>query len=389
MLSEPECRVLAEAYDILVQDFDPKDAVIYLEGSSVINQDIAETIEIKTTRIERLRELLRVYKRRANDLTPLIEYFKFAGQNHIANFLSERVENALDNHRDDVTLDLPHFKQMSSVVLSKQIQDALIDRPNVLIVLDDVVQVDTVRWADRLGLRILATTRDAELFAVAQSSVDIISIGGLSDMECQQLLGLHGIFAGEGCIKAWQAVNSAFEVSSGNPALLTMLGKLSGGKHDRLFNYCRRLTDHGLSAISTTSSYEYHSLHVALNYSVERLSVVNRDTLACIAVMPPNQWIPIEVWALVIPVDLCDQDDLLAVVREQLSRLHFCGCWLEEAEDGEAFRMNSLVATYLKEVVEVATTQTVLSIMESRVMDNFKNEKVCIYVKSQIAFIRD
>ncbi|VDN38560.1 unnamed protein product, partial [Cylicostephanus goldi] len=52
---------------------------------------------------------------------------------------------------DDVASDPPRVDDMSSVYLYKQIETALIDRPNVLVVLDDVCQKETVNFANQLG----------------------------------------------------------------------------------------------------------------------------------------------------------------------------------------------------------------------------------------------
>ncbi|KAK6016985.1 hypothetical protein OSTOST_17527, partial [Ostertagia ostertagi] len=68
---------------------------------------------------------------------------------------------------DDKSSDPPRLVDVSSVYLCKQIQEALIDNPNVLVILDDVVQEETVKWINQLGLRVLATSRNAELFACA------------------------------------------------------------------------------------------------------------------------------------------------------------------------------------------------------------------------------
>lgn len=47
MLSEEECRVLGAAHDMLMQDFDARDALIFMEAKLVFNQDIIDGIEIK------------------------------------------------------------------------------------------------------------------------------------------------------------------------------------------------------------------------------------------------------------------------------------------------------------------------------------------------------
>ncbi|VDP09832.1 unnamed protein product [Heligmosomoides polygyrus] len=290
MLSEPECRVLSRAFDVMMTDFDPKDAVVFLECSGLLSEDQAEKIEAKGTRLERLRELLRIYRRQASDCESLISYFEYAAQEHIAETLRTELEHAMDGpesreavarlprhvrmHKllagsvprvwkhvkrerlqtavadvlreradldsffvvlhgiagcgksslaatvfaevpdllggcfesviwlrdsstdpkrarhlfadlllmlsDAVTSDTAKIESSSSVYLCKQIQEALIDRPNLIVVLDDVVQEETVKLANQFGTQ--------------------------------------------------SAVNAAFSVSSGNAALLTMLKKMADGR---------------------------------------------------------------------------------------------------------------------------------------------------------------
>ncbi|KAJ1374917.1 hypothetical protein KIN20_038118 [Parelaphostrongylus tenuis] len=343
MLSEPECRVLSSAFDTMLMDFDPKDAVIFLESYGILNEHLAEKIEAKATRLERLRELLRIYRRNAMDCEPLISYFEFAGQEHIANSLRTDLDHILDgcNHRntprfphhvrlrkllaggvprvwkhirreclinniaevlreradldsffvvlhgiagcgksslaasvfavipdllgncfesviwlrdsskepnqarylfadlllmlwDDFAVDPPKLEDMSSVCLRKHIQEALIDRPNVIIILDDVVQKETVMWANQLGLRVLATTRNRSLFASASCSVDVIPVPGLTVEESTEFfLANKSEFHGDdSCIN--DAIASAYSASSGNVALLGMLKK-TGYRSGRSF----------------------------------------------------------------------------------------------------------------------------------------------------------
>ncbi|VDO53314.1 unnamed protein product [Haemonchus placei] len=117
MLSEPECRVLSSAFDTLAKDFDPKDATVFLEGSGLITTDLAEKIETRPTRLERLREFLRIYRRRATDCELLISYFKFAGQEYIANLLQTDLEHALDsNERCSSVPRFPHHLRLRKLL---------------------------------------------------------------------------------------------------------------------------------------------------------------------------------------------------------------------------------------------------------------------------------
>ncbi|KHJ85351.1 NB-ARC domain protein [Oesophagostomum dentatum] len=406
MLSEPECRVLSSVFDTLLLDFDPKDAVIFLESAGLLTEDLAEKIESKATRLERLRELLRIYRRRATDCELLISYFEYAGQEHIANAMRHDLEHVLDGYGapdvvprfphhlrlrkllaggvprvfqhvkreglqmqvaktlreradldsffvvlhgiagcgksslaaalfaevpdllgncfesvvwlrdsttepsrtrylfadlllmlwDDATSDPPRVDDMSSVYLYKQIEEALIDRPNVIVVLDDVVQKETIKFANQLGLRVLATTRNAELFASATCSVDVIHVGGVTLEEAEELLDLDDDTPSVGStLKAHTAISDALSICSGNVALLNILKKLSAGRAERLTTFCRRVKTRGLSAVTATTAFEYESMHAALSISVERLPACDRDTLACAVVLPSEQEIPLEV----------------------------------------------------------------------------------------------
>ncbi|KAL6728370.1 hypothetical protein Aduo_010149 [Ancylostoma duodenale] len=117
MLSEPECRVLSSVFDTLLMDFDPKDAVIYLESAGLLTEDLAEKIESKATRLERLRELLRIYRRRATDCDLLVSYFEFAGQEHIANSLRTDLEHVLDGYgAPDVVPRFPHHLRLRKLL---------------------------------------------------------------------------------------------------------------------------------------------------------------------------------------------------------------------------------------------------------------------------------
>ena len=41
-----------------------------------------------------------------------------------------------------------------------------------------------------------------------------------------------------------------------------------------------------------------------------RLTEGDRNALACASVVPADQWIPLDIWELVIPVDICEIGDV-------------------------------------------------------------------------------
>lgn len=502
MLSEPECRVLSAAFDTMLLDFDPKDAVIFLESSGLLTEHLAEKIESKATRLERLRELLRIYRRHARDCEPLISYFEFAGQEHIAKSLRVDLDHILDGRRshqnvfrfphhlrlrkllaggvprvwkhvrrdslvnkiaeilreradldsffvvlhgiagcgkssmaatvfavipdllgncfdsvvwlrdsskepnqarylfsdlllllwDDLSIDPPKLDDISSVYLRKHIQEALIDRPNVIVILDDVVQKETVIWANQLGLRVLATSRNANLFESASCSVDIIPIPGLTADESTELFSMdESSFQGDvSCITS--AFSSAFSISSGNVALLSMLKKLAAGRADRLSMFCRRLAERGLSSVAITTSYEFDSMHAALTASVEGLHPCDRDTLACAVTLPSEEDIPLVVWALVIPVDVAggDETEYMMLLSDRLSRLCDNGNWLSHDRVNDTFRISRMVELYLQETVETGTVKALISILKSRLERSAaENSVVSDFFSKHASFYKD
>ncbi|WKY00443.1 hypothetical protein Q1695_014914 [Nippostrongylus brasiliensis] len=489
MLSEPECRVLSRAFDLMLADFDPKDAVNYLLCSGVLSENLAEKIESKATRLERMRELLRIYRRRATGCEPLISYFEYAAQEHIANSLRTDLEHIMDgpspsaaqqtfSHSirlrkllagnvprvwkhvkreklqnevaevlrkradldsffvvlhgiagsgksslaasvfadvpdllgsyfesivwlrdsdsepsrlfsdlllllwDDATSDPPKHANVSPVYLNKHIQEALVDKPNVIVVLDDVVQQETVTWASQLGLRFLVTTRNAELFASVSCSVDVVHVGSLTVDEGKELFFAKGIPEMEESEAAQSAVNHALSVCSGNAALLNMLKKLSSGEPARLSMFVRRLVERGLSSVKVATPYEYKSMHDSLTVSVGRLSSEDRDTLACAAILPSEVDIPLAVWALVVPVDVVDTDEseFLMLLSDRLSQLCNNGGWLSHSSDRKTFQISKMVELYLRETVDKDTIKLLINIVRCRLAkyqeDGFGNPLV-------------
>ncbi|RCN26051.1 hypothetical protein ANCCAN_28228, partial [Ancylostoma caninum] len=200
-------------------------------------------------------------------------------------------------------------------------------------------------------LRVLATTRNAELFAGATCSVDVIHVGSITAEESKQLFSME-----EASPEVDEALSEAFSVCSGNVALLNILNKLSAGRADRLSTFCRRLKTRGLSAVTATTAFEYESMHAALSVSVERLPACDRDTLAC------------AIWALVVPVDVVDADEseFLMLLSDRLTRLCENGDWLSHNKQNDTFRFSRMVEIYLRETVEAQTVKTLISMLKSR-----------------------
>ncbi|EFO98517.1 CRE-CED-4 protein [Caenorhabditis remanei] len=362
MLCEIECRALNAAHTMLIQDFEPKDALTYLEGQKIFTEDHSDLIGTMPTRLERIANFLRAYRRQASELGPLIDFFTYNNQSHLAHFLEEyiyfainephqlrpvviapkfsrqmldrklllgnvpkqmscysredHVERVIDkldelcdldsfflflhgrsgsgksviasqalsksdqliginydsvvwlkdsgttpkstfdlftdlllmlkrarvvsdtddshsitdfinrvlSRSEDDLLNFPSVEHVTSVVLKRMIVNALIDRPNTLFVLDDVVQEDTIRWAQELRLRCLITTRDVEISNAASPTCEFIEVTSLENFECYDMLEAYGMPmpADE---REEDILHKTIDLTSGSPAALMMIFK--------------------------------------------------------------------------------------------------------------------------------------------------------------------
>ena len=71
----------------------------------------------------------------------------------------------------------------------------------------------------------------------------------------------------------------------------------------------------GISNIECTSSYRFKNLHDTFSESVKKLNDNDRNALACASVLPYDQWIPLDIWELVVPIDICEMGDIHDEVR--------------------------------------------------------------------------
>nr|8JO0_H Chain H, Cell death protein 4 [Caenorhabditis elegans]8JO0_I Chain I, Cell death protein 4 [Caenorhabditis elegans]8JO0_J Chain J, Cell death protein 4 [Caenorhabditis elegans]8JO0_K Chain K, Cell death protein 4 [Caenorhabditis elegans]8JO0_L Chain L, Cell death protein 4 [Caenorhabditis elegans]8JO0_M Chain M, Cell death protein 4 [Caenorhabditis elegans] len=96
MLCEIECRALSTAHTRLIHDFEPRDALTYLEGKNIFTEDHSELISKMSTRLERIANFLRIYRRQASELGPLIDFFNYNNQSHLADFLEDYIDFAIN-----------------------------------------------------------------------------------------------------------------------------------------------------------------------------------------------------------------------------------------------------------------------------------------------------
>ncbi|KIH51700.1 hypothetical protein ANCDUO_18208 [Ancylostoma duodenale] len=118
-------------------------------------------------------------------------------------------------------------------------------------------------------------------------------------------------------------------------------------------------------------------MHAALSISVERLPACDRDTLACAVILPSEQDIPLQIWALVVPVDVVDADEseFLMLLSDRLTRLCENGEWLSHNKQNDTFKFSRMVEIYLRETVEAQTVKTLISMLKSR-LDRLQQDDI-------------
>uniref|UniRef100_A0A1I7TEM3 CARD domain-containing protein n=1 Tax=Caenorhabditis tropicalis TaxID=1561998 RepID=A0A1I7TEM3_9PELO len=466
---------------MLIQDFEPRDALTFLEGQKIFTEDHSDIISMMPTRLERIANFLRAYRRQASELGPLIEFFAYNNQKHLSDFLEEYIYCAIHEpeklrpvviapkfsrqmldrklllgnvpkqmncytrsyHVDHViekleemcdldsfflflhgrsgsgksvitsqalsksdqligvnydsvvwlkdsgttpksTFDLftdlllmlkseddllnfPSVEHVTSIVLKRMIVNALIDRPNTLFVLDDVVQEETIRWAQELRLRCLVTTRDVEISNVASPTCEFIEVTALEEDECCDMLEAYGMPmpAGE---REEDILRQTINLTSGSPAALMMVFKSCEPKtFDKMSQLNNKLEIRGLSGIECITPYYYKSLSVALQRCVEVLSDEDRNALAYAVVMPPGIDIPVKIWSCVIPVDICSNEKELLddEVADRLKRLSKRGALLSGKRSPVlTYKIDYIIHMFLKHVVDVQTISSGISNLE-------------------------
>uniref|UniRef100_A0A8R1IBR1 CARD domain-containing protein n=1 Tax=Caenorhabditis japonica TaxID=281687 RepID=A0A8R1IBR1_CAEJA len=490
MLVEIECRALNAAHEMLVQDFEPRDALNYLDPLGIFTEDNTDLIINMSTRLERIANFLRGYRRHATELGPLIGFFEQNKQHHIADFLNdyiqlgiedpdylrefvistvfqrqmldrklllgnvpkfmstysrdgfvERVVKELEDLCDlgsfflflhgragsgksviaaqalatsdkligvnyssvvwlkdggttpretfhlfcdvllmlkseDNLINFPSLENVSSVVLKRMIANALIDRPNTLFVFDDVVQEETIRWAQELRLRCLVTIRDLEITNVASPPCEFIEVTPLEPDECNNLLEAYGMPTPSDRSEE-EILSKAIELTSGSPAVLMMLFKSC---EPRTFEKMSKLNDklekRGLAAVECITPYSFKSFPVALKRCVDLLTDEDRSALGFAVVMPPGVDIPLKIWSCVIPVDICsnEEETLDEEVADRLKRLSKRGAFLSgKRAPVLTYKIDSLIHILLKHVVDLPTIRLGLSMLEKGLQELSNN----------------
>ncbi|KAL4003804.1 NB-ARC domain family protein [Acanthocheilonema viteae] len=423
MLLEKHSRILTIAMEALVQDFEPRDAILYMCSEEIFNDDQQEIILSMTGRTLRVMEFIRQYRKSATSLDPLITYFEKYGQQHLAHLLSKDyvpedrpllTPDALEDRLflegnvprlpfyrvlrinlleklKDLLVDLSsrdHFwlvvhgfpgcgksflaatvLHVHPVLLSRYyehviwiedgctntsqlsevfsnfvflVTDALVltgketlaqflplaktalrEKPNTLIVLNDIYLQESVRWFDQLNCRILATSRNLEIFQVSSSNPIHFAVDppGFSLTETENMFQqLHS--SAEAALSFYnEHLFHIHERTIGLPALLGIVRQQACNSHDNFYNLRCLLNYYAVTTISTFTYYKYKNMVDAIMESYKSLTECQKTVMETFVIFGYNQWVPLELVLLCVPFDISGDQDISYMVLQELEPL--------------------------------------------------------------------
>ncbi|KHN74047.1 Cell death protein 4 [Toxocara canis] len=203
-------------------------------------------------------------------------------------------------------------------LIQAQVKNALLDKPNALIVLDDVMLEESVRWFDQLQCRILATSRNLEIFQASYGNVVPFRMtpSGFTISELTSFLAGAG-FQNVDC----DVIQRMHNLSSGLPAMANIIVHLARGSVERLGWLCYQLESASLGSLKCVTSYRYASMEEAIQTSFEMLALPQKEVFTSLVVFPVDEWLPVEVISLIAPVDVTDHEESIYATEEQLETL--------------------------------------------------------------------
>ncbi|GMS89539.1 hypothetical protein PENTCL1PPCAC_11714, partial [Pristionchus entomophagus] len=242
----------------------------------------------------------------------------------------------------------PPSDKSSIIFLTKLVGESLIDHPNTLIVVDGVMTRETVSWMDHLNVRVLATTRDALLFEEVSQPMKMIKVDGLEETQVAQVFKEGR----EKEVDRW-AVKRMRELSEGLPYVIKQLHKLTDGKENEFPYWISRIERSGILSLPNANSYEKENLSVALENHYSIILDELKEPLHSLVVFPPTVFIPIEILPAVIPIDVCDREDIIHELSIVMGRLAKLG-WVEKIMDKrkDIYRVPRIVHEFLVKKVE-------------------------------------
>uniref|UniRef100_A0A915Q4G0 NB-ARC domain-containing protein n=1 Tax=Setaria digitata TaxID=48799 RepID=A0A915Q4G0_9BILA len=200
---------------------------------------------------------------------------------------------------------------------------ALREKPNTLVVLNDVYLQESVRWFDQLNCRILATSRNLEIFQVCFTSPLHFAI----DPPCFSLMEMELMFRE---LLSSAVMNSSFyneqllyihKRTMGLPAVLGIVRQQACDNYNGFCNLHRLLDCYAVATVSSFTYYKYKNMVDAIMESYKSLTSRQKTIMETFIIFGQNQWVPLELVLLCIPFDISGDQDTLYMAMQELEPL--------------------------------------------------------------------
>uniref|UniRef100_A0A0N5AKD1 CARD domain-containing protein n=1 Tax=Syphacia muris TaxID=451379 RepID=A0A0N5AKD1_9BILA len=427
MLLENDCKALAVSMEALLRDFEPTEALPYMEAADIFNDDHVEALTKLNRRTLRVQQFLRIYRQKADNLEPLIKFFVDNKQSHLASLIEKNRNIKVDdrpipsedrlimrllesgipvqckNHvnREELlvslkdtlinlasedhfwlvihgmpgcgksclaadifsnypelfryyenvywisgdsckTVDaLPSFYGNFSTIISDaimltgkeqpenlnaQVRLALLEKPNSLFILDNIIFEECVRWFDQLRCRILVTSRNVDIFQASNAKVVLFPMTATrSGFTLKEMSDFFSETHPVNDCTVFKEKSDLYErvhlVTCGLPALVNIMSVLSRNSLERLYWLCVKMDLHTIQALDCITCYRYSNLARAFNDSFNLLRETEKHVLLSIALFPPNTWVPVQVIDFMAPIDVCGSRETIFETLQVLETL--------------------------------------------------------------------
>lgn len=198
---------------------------------------------------------------------------------------------------------------------------ALRDKPNALIVLDDVYLTESVRWFDQLNCRILATSRNVEIFQVASTNFIQYEIQPIGFTMKETANAINSVLATENSSAFMDQVAWVQEKTIGLPALVGIVARLTNGNTESLANLRKFMDQQPIQALNSTTNYWYTNIFDALMESYSMLKNHYKMILETFILFKEDDWIPLELLSLCIEMDVSGEQDAMFTALQDLELL--------------------------------------------------------------------
>uniref|UniRef100_A0A0R3S630 NB-ARC domain-containing protein n=1 Tax=Elaeophora elaphi TaxID=1147741 RepID=A0A0R3S630_9BILA len=201
-------------------------------------------------------------------------------------------------------------------------KSALREKPNTLVVLNDVYLQESVRWFDQLNCRILATSRNLEIFQVSSSNPVHFAVDppGFSLTETEIMFQqLHSSLSAAS--SETEHLFYIHERTIGLPALLGIVRQQAFNSHYDFYNLRCLLNCYSVATISTFTYYKHKNMVDAIMVSYKSLTACQKTIMETFIIFGYNQWVPLELILLCVPFDISGDHNISCMVLQELEPL--------------------------------------------------------------------